>query len=216
MKILKNYNTFVFENATEMVEIFNDADILESIVTDSNSLLKSIKAEEVDLFQTFSLSPDNLKSNITIEELYDNKIFNDSLIKNGFKKNELESTDESETFIEDAIHIKFFSIYDKNSSELEQPKFIIYQSKKKKSNTWEDVKCYKVNSDMKHFYNKLTNKSIEIKKGGKLYVYNTSNSGMDWQLSPNEKETDSFKKMMSNDDIKAILLDDDVSITILA
>ena len=124
MKILKNYNTFIFENATEMVEVFNDADILESIVTDSNSLLKSIKAEEVDLFQTFSLSPDNLKSNITIEELYDNKIFNDSLIKNGYKKNELESTDESETFIEDAIHIKFFSIYDKNSSELEQPKFI--------------------------------------------------------------------------------------------
>ena len=85
MKILKNYNTFIFENATEMVEVFNDADILESIVTDSNSLLKSIKAEEVDLFQTFSLSPDNLKSNITIEELYDNKIFNDSLIKNGYK-----------------------------------------------------------------------------------------------------------------------------------
>ena len=216
MKILKNYNTFIFENATEMVEVFNDADILESIVTDSNSLLKSIKAEEVDLFQTFSLSPDNLKSNITIEELYDNKIFNDSLIKNGYKKNELESTDESETFIEDAIHIKFFSIYDKNSSELEQPKFIIYQSKKKKSSIWDDVKCYKVNSDMKHFYNKLTNKSIEIKKHGKLYVYSTSNSGMDWQLSPNEEEKDGFKKMMSNDDIKAILLDDDVSITILA
>jgi hypothetical protein len=215
MKTLKNYNTFIFESAIEMVEIFNDADILESIVTDSDSLLKSIKAEEVDLFQSFKFNPDDISSNVSIEELYDNKPFNDSINKKNFKKNELESTEETETFIEDTIVVKFFSVYEKDASELEQPKYIIYQNKKKTSNDWEPVKCYKVNDNMKHFYDKLTNKSVEIKKSGKTYLYNTSNSGNDWVLQAQSEEGD-FKEYMSNDDIKAVLLDDDVSITILA
>jgi hypothetical protein len=213
MKTLKNYNTFLFENM-EMIEVFNDADILESIVTDSNSLLNSIKAEEVDLFQSFKFNPDDISSNISIEELYDNKSFNESLNKKDFKKNELESTEETETFIEDTIVVKFFSVYDKDASELEQPKYIIYQSKKKSAKDWEPLKCYKVNDDMKHFYDKLTNKSVEIKKSGKTYLYTTSNSGNDWQLQ-SQSEEGNFKEYMSNDDIKAVLLDDDVSITIL-
>jgi len=46
----------------------------------------------------------------------------------------------------------------------------------------------------------------------------TSKSCNDWQLQKSIKnqDTDRFKEYMSNDDIKAILLDDDVSITILA
>jgi len=215
MKTLKNYNTFIFESAIEMVEVFNDADILESIVTDSDSLLKSIKAEEVDLFQSFKFNPDDISSNVSIEELYDNKPFNDSINRKDFKKNELESTEETETFIDDTIVVKFFSVYEKDASELEQPKYIIYQNKKKTSNDWEPVKCYKVNDNMKHFYDKLTNKSVEIKKSGKTYLYNTSNSGNDWVLQAQSEEGD-FKEYMSNDDIKAVLLDDDVSITILA
>ena len=57
---------------------------------------------------------------------------------------------------------------------------------------------------------------MKFKKGDKTYIYVTSNSGNDWQLGPGGKESDRFKKIMNNDDIKAILLDDDVSITILA
>lgn len=215
MKRIKNYNTFIFESASEMVEIFNDADILESIVTDSDALLNSIKAKEIDLFQAFEFSPDDIDSNFSIEELYDNKPFNDSINNKEYKKIELESTEETETFIEDTIVVKFFSIYEKDASELEKPEYIIYQSKKKSDSEWEPVKCYKVNDDMKHFYDKLTNKSVEIKKGDKTYLYSTSNSGNDWQLQAQE-EDGNFKEFMSNDDIKAILLDDDVSITILA
>jgi len=218
VKTLKNYNTFIFESAIEMVEVFNDADILESIVTDSDALLKSINAEEVDMYQVFELNPDNLKSDYSIEDLYNDDSFNESLTKSNYKKNELESTEETETFIEESIVVKFFSIYEKNASELEQPKYIIYQSRKRSANDWEDVKCYKVNADMKHFYDKLTNKSVEIKKNDKTYVYITSNSGNDWQLQKNgdNDNSDRFKEYMTNDDIKAILMDDDVSITILA
>jgi len=214
MKNIKKYNTFVFETAIEMVEVFNDADILESIVTDSESLLKSINAEEVNLSKTFHLNLDDIPSHFSIEDLYDNDDFNKQLEKLDFKKNELETTEETETFIEDTLIIKFFSIYDKDISELGQPNFIVYQNKSKKKD-WEDVKCYKVNSNMNDFYNKLTNKSVEIKKGGKTYIYQTNNSGNNWQLQSQEEHGD-FKKDMNNDDIKAILIDDDVSITILA
>jgi hypothetical protein len=111
MRTLKNYNTFIFENATEMIEIFNDADILESIVTDETSLLKSINAEEVDLYQSFNLNPDDMKTKFTIEELYNNNSFNKCLNKLKLKKNELESTDDAETFIDNTIQIVFFFQY---------------------------------------------------------------------------------------------------------
>jgi len=71
---------------------------------------------------------------------------------------------------------------------------------------------------MKNFYNKLTNKSIEINKDGKTYIYATSNSGNDWMLFKSHKnqQTKEFKDFMTNDDIKAILISDDVSITIIS
>ena len=221
MKNINNYNQYLFEQSIENIAFVSDVaielDILESIVTDSDALLKTIEAEEVDLYTTFHLNPDIMKNDYSIQELYDNDEFNKALSKKGYKKNELESTDETETFIEETIHVKFFSIYKNKQSELEQPKFIVYQSKTTKSN-WGDVKVYKVNGDMTKFYNKLTNKSIEINKDGKTYIYNTSNSGNDWQLQKNHdnQNNKSFKDFMSNDDIKGILVDDEVTITIIS
>lgn len=229
MKKIKNYNLFIYEqyisdiemkeiSSDEIIDMFSDADILESIVTDSEELLKTIKAEEVDMFQTFKLNPDVIKSNIQIDELYENAKFDERLNKMKLKKNNLESSEEVDTFIEDTIIIKFFLIYDKNVSELEQPKYIIFQMRKKVEKNWNPIKCYKINSDMKLFYDKLTNKTIEIKKGEKNYIYSTNNSGNDWMLQKRikEQETDTFKDYLSNDEIKAILLDKDVSITIIA
>ena len=219
---MKRYKNFIKENsALENIPFVSDValelDILESIVTDSDALLKSIEAEEIDLYTTFHISKDDME--ITdIETLYDNDIFNSQLEKRGYKKNELESTEETETFIEETVQIKFFSIYEKDQSEIEQPKYIIYQNKNIKESKWEDIKSYSVNGDMQKFYSKLTDKTVEINKGDKTYIYNTSNSGNDWQLQKNSdnQDTKTFKDMMSNDDIKAILVDDDVTITIIA
>jgi hypothetical protein len=218
MKHLNNYNLFLYESNIEMVEVFNDADILESIVTDTNDLLKSINAEEVDIFQTFNINPDNFDRDVSLEDIFEDEDFNKNINKKNFKKNNIEYSEESETFLEETIIIKFFTIYKKDSSELEKPEYIVFQSKNKKSGNWENIKCYKVNEDMRKFYDKLTNKTIEIKKGEKKYVYVTSNSGNDWilQKHKDEQETDNFKEYMTNDTIKAVLEDDDVSITILA
>jgi len=217
MKNLNNWNQHIFESSMEMIELFHEADILESIITDSDALLKSIEAEEIDLYTTFNISRDdtNFKN---IQDLFDNEIFNKKIDKLGFKKNAIESTEETETFIEKTLHIKFFSIYKKNQSELEQPKYILYQSRNKGEHNWDNIKTYLVNGDMHKFYSKLTDKTIEIKKGDKTYIYTTTNSGNDWQLQKNKnnQDTKKFKDMMNNDDIKAVLLDDDISITIIA
>ena len=76
MKRINNYNQYLFESSLENIEIMSDIalelDILESIVTDSDALLKSIEAEEVDLYTTFHLNPDTIKNGFGIDELYDN------------------------------------------------------------------------------------------------------------------------------------------------
>ena len=216
MKHINNFKQFLFENVAEMTEVFGDADILESIVTDSDALLKSIRAEEVDWYTIFGLDKSNYGNDLQIEQINDDKNFNQALQKKKLQKNEIESTEEYQTFIEKTIDIKFFSVYGINDSELEKPDYIFFQLKRKIEKAWQPVKCYKVKENMRHFYDKLTSKTVEIKKDGKTYVYSTSNSGNDWNLKNIESKNDIFKDSMGNDDIKAILIDKNVSITIIS
>lgn len=194
MKFLKKFNTFLLENNNidEFVELVADVNILESIVTDTDMLLKSIEAKEVDIFKTFELNPDNFKNNFTIERLYKSKSFNKSLNKKNMKKSTLEETDDSETFIENTYNIKFFLIHDINKLSIDNPNYIVYQSKKKVDNKWDSVRMYEVNGDIKNFYDKLSNKTIELKKDDKVYIYFTSNSGNNWQLQNIEQSNDIF------------------------
>jgi len=217
MRTMNNFHQHIFENYLENIEIPSDIalelDILESIVTDSDSLLKSIEAKEVDLFYTFKLNEEEIVLT-DIQSLYDNKKFNEELEKQGYKKNDIILSDDVETFIENTIKINFFSIFKKEQSELEQPKYIIYQSKGSESE-WDEVKCYTVNGDI---YNELENKTIVLSKNGDEYTYSTSNSGVNWQLQKNNnhKDTKTFKDEMENSDIKDLLSNDDISITIIA
>lgn len=218
MKFLKKYNTFLLENNNidEFVELVADVNILESIVTDTDMLLKSIEAKEVDIFKTFELNPDNFKNNFTIERLYKSKSFNNSLNKKNMKKSKLEETDDSETFIENTYNIKFFLIHDINKLSIDNPNYIVYQSKKKVDNKWDSVRMYEVNGDIKNFYDKLSNKTIELKKDDKVYIYFTSNSGNNWQLQNIERSNDIFLDILDREQIKMILKDKDISITIVA
>jgi len=205
-----NFNRFIFEN---LIDDFTNADILENIITDSDSLLKSVEAEEINLYKTFNL-PDNIDI-FDIDKLYDNDIFNLKLSEKKLKKNILENTEESETFIKKTIIIKFFLIFNINQEKIENPKYIIFQNIKKYKK--EPVKCFKINKDIKKFYDKLTNKTIELKKGNKTYIYNTSNSGLNWELiqSKEVQSDDEFKDIMNSDDIKAILKKGNTIISII-
>ena len=214
MNFIKNYNLFIFENYVEMIEVFNEADILESIVTNSDELLKTIDAEKItDMFITFGLNQEDFQHNITIEDFFNNKEFERNLNKMNLKKSDdVTSSDENETYLPNSVDLKFFTVHEINSSVLEKPDYIFIQIDNN------PINCYKVNSSMKKFYDKLTNKTIEIKKGDDNYIYVTSNGGSEWNLQKSEKnqETDTFKEIMTKDDIKNVLLDKKVSITILA
>jgi len=210
-----NYNQYILENifTTDVINTFNDIDILESIVTDTKSLLNSIEAKEFDLYYEFDI--DSKYKFETIEDLYNNENFNATLFKKKLKKDNIESTDESETFIDKTINVKFFLIHRKDDNQLSKPIAIIFQSKLKNNNKWDKLKAYYVNQDMKKFYDKLSSKTIEITKNNKKYIYLTSNSGNDWVLQSPDMEDDIFKQIISQQDIKAILKDKNVNITII-
>lgn len=216
MRHLLNFATFNESvNQEEMLTAFRDADILESIVTDTNELLTSIKAEEVDMFTDIGLPADTLPAGSSIEDLFDNAEFNKRLSMKKLWKNFVEYSNESETFLDETIHVKFFTVHEAGKSQLERPVYIVYQSRKDDSG-WEDIKCYRVNDDMRKFYDKLSSKTIELKANGKSYVYTTSNCA-DWTLMKNDDDQDTrkFKDNLSNTDIKAMLRDKNVTITIL-
>ncbi len=213
---MKKYLQFIKENIKEEIEdIISQADILESIVTDSDSLLKSVNAEEVNFLDTFKLNADKFTDFMTIEQLYNSQEFNKKLNKIGLKKDQLESTDESETFIEKTIDIKFFLIHKINESEIEQPEYIIFQSRKKGGN-WDGIKCYIIKDQIRKFYDKLTSKTIELEKDGKIFIYMTSNGGNNWilQRTRDNQDDNTFKDNLDNKNIKELLKDSTIKITI--
>jgi len=213
---MKKYLQFIKENIKEEIEdIISQADILESIVTDSDSLLKSVNAEEVNFLDTFKLNADKFTDFMTIEQLYNSQEFNKKLNKIGLKKDQLESTDESETFIEKTIDIKFFLIHKINESEIEQPEYIIFQSRKK-GGDWDGIKCYIIKDQIRKFYDKLTSKTIELEKDGKIFIYMTSNGGNNWilQRTRDNQDDNTFKDNLDNKNIKELLKDSTIKITI--
>lgn len=205
-----NYKQFLFENIA-----FRSIDILESLVTNTENLLKTIDAKEVNLFDTFKLKRDDFDVDFDLNFVFENKGFNTYLNDNELKKSDIESTDDSETFLEKTYDIRFFSIHRLNQSELESPQFIILQSKPREDEKWNPVRCYKVNGDMRKFYDELTSKTIELVKGDNKFVYVTSNSGNDWVLQNIEDKDDNFKETLSNSEIRKLLVDNSINITII-
>lgn len=211
--MIKNYKKFLIENL-EMTEIVNDANVLESIVTDSDSLLKSINAEQVMMGDILNFNSENFTD---IEVLSKDPEFLKKLDSKGFKKNNIESSKDCETFLDKTMDIKFFLIFKKEDSELEpKPEYIVFQSRVKGSGRWEPIKVYKVNENIRNFYDKLSSKTIEVKRGGKNYIFKTSNAGNDWKLQNVQNKDVTFKDIMSNDEIRATLKEGGTSITVIS
>jgi len=180
---MKNFNQFLFEE----------------IISDPKSLLDSINAKKVST-NIFNININDFKD---IEDLFEDEKFNKELINGEFKKDNLESTKEYETFLKNTLNVKYFLIFKDNQNELEKPKYIFIQIKKDQK--WGTIQFYKVNSNMKNFYDLLTNKKIEIKSNGKSYIYVTTNGGFDWTLQNLQNQDSSFKNIMRNEDINKIL-----------
>ena len=177
--------------------------IKESITTDVDGLLDSINDKKVD-FYAIHLANDEYM-NIPIEHLYDDGNFNQQLFKDNLKKGEMESTLDIENFLRKDIDMKFFFLYSRNETILDDPNFLILQYYK--DNKWYPIELYKIKGAVKNFYEKLTAKTIKLTQNNDTYIYQTSNSGNNWLLKDNNMKTDKFKENLETDEIKQLIKD---------
>jgi len=177
--------------------------IKESITTDVDGLLNSINDTKVDFFK-IGLSNDDY-INKTIDFLYDDSDFNQQLFKQNLKKGEMETTMEIENFLRKDIDMKFFFLYSRNETVLDNPNYIILQYYK--DDKWFPIEIYLIKGKVEDFYKKLTAKTIKLTQDNITYIYQTSNSGNNWILKETEKKTSKFKENISTDEIKSLIKD---------
>ena len=99
--------------------------IKESMTTSVDGLLDSINDKKVDFFDLHLSSGDYV--NKSLEYLYDDVEFNKQMFKNNLKKGEIESTMDIENFLRKDIDMKFFFLYDRDDSILDDPNYLILQ-----------------------------------------------------------------------------------------
>jgi len=169
-------------------------------VINPETLLDTIKAKIVQSGDIFDINTDKYTD---LESLYNDDTFNEKLKSKGFKKDNLETSQEYETFLKNSMSIKYFLVFKERQNELERPRYIFIQTKQ--GGNWSTIEMYKVKDDMKNFYDLLTNKTIEIKLNNKNYIYKTTNGGKDWTLQNVENQDNTFKKVMRGEEINKSL-----------
>jgi hypothetical protein len=185
---------------------------MESLNIWHDSLISSINAEEVNIFTTLDLPTDVYVDNLDIEFLSDNIEFINSLSSIGLKKSDVKNSDDFQTFLNKAC--KFMFIYDMNANELENPDYMLFQTWNSSLDRWEDAKMYKVNDDVKKFYEKLTSRSIEIIDGDERYIYQTSN-GSEWDLQNTDAMNDIYLKTFRKDELQILLNERKAKVSII-
>jgi hypothetical protein len=105
-------------------------------------------------------------------------------------------------------------IYDISSNELENPLYITFQVWNETNKEWEDVKLFKINGDVKKFYDKLSSKTIEVTDGDENYIYITSD-GNTWELQNLDKENDVYKRFFRKDELQSLLNERKVKLSII-
>ncbi|CAG7580517.1 MAG: hypothetical protein SLAVMIC_00455 [uncultured marine phage] len=213
MKYIKDYRSYKESVQIDLTDQ-NLSDLLESLTIWEDSLLSSIKAEEQDIVEVFKYVRDT-KGKLDIEELSDDTKFVEALSNIGLRKSTVQNTDDFETFIDKTL--KFMPIFKVDDNDLMNPIFLMLQSWNESLNGWNDVKLYRVNDDIKKFYDKLSSKTIEItdKSDNKNYIYVTANSGNDWELKNLKDETESFKKFLRNEELKDLVSSKDLVVSIV-
>jgi hypothetical protein len=210
MRVLKKYQDFKESIFIDLGML--SVDILESMNIWHDVLLSAISAEEKDMFDTLKLAKDFYSGRLSLDFLSDNIEFINSLSSIALKKSEIQNTDDFQTFVNKPC--KFMFIYNSESNELENPVFILFQTWNETLKEWDDVKLFKINGDVRKFYDKLSSKVIEITDGDVNYIYQTSN-GNDWELQNLKSENDIYKRFFRKDELQKLLSDRKVSVSII-
>jgi hypothetical protein len=226
MRRLKKYEEYMSEmignNIPEIDPAYYSIDLMESLSIWHDTLLDSIKAKEMDIFDTLKLPKDDYeplgKSPMDLDylcgsgEKSPDERFVNSLASMQLKKSQVQNTDDYETFLNKPC--KFMFIYGSEANELENPLYIMLQVWNDLGKKWSDAALYKVNDDVKKFYDKLSSKTIEILDGDQNYIYTTSN-GNEWTLKNSDKENDIYKKALRKEEIQDLVNSREVSINII-
>ena len=209
MKWIRNFTQY--KESLNIDLSLNKIDLMESLNIWQDVLLSSINASKVDFKETFNLD-DKLFQKFDAKELFDNTVFINSLSSIGLKKSQLQNTDDFETFINKSC--RFFFIYNIESNELENPKFLVFQTRNQSLQNWEEAELYKVNDNVQKFYDKLTSRTIELIDGDQNYIYTTSN-GNDWQLQNLDKENDIYTRVLRKEELQKILDEKKITLNII-
>ena len=211
MNFIKNYKSFLESIVIDISVI--QLDINESLGMVYDSIFKSIGAEEVeDVYSVLNLPKEDWSS-LDLDFLNEHPEFIHSLSSLGLKKSKLTNTDEFETFLNKPC--RFFLIHKIEANEdLENPDFILIQSLNEPINKWETTKMYKLNGDIKNFYDKLSSKKIVVDDDGKEYIYSTSN-GNEWNLENQDLSDDIYKNYFRKDEFEKLINGRNVTIRII-
>ena len=211
MKYLKSYKIYK-ESILIDLSLSTVGDLLESLTIWHDALLGAVGAEELNIFDTLKLPVDDFKDKLDFEFLQDNVEFINSLSSIAIKKSTLQNSEEYQTFLNKPC--KFMFLYDINSNELQNPVYLMFQVWNESIKKWDDVKLYKINDDVKKFYDKLTSRTIEIVDGDQNYIYQTSN-GNEWVLQNVDKENDIYKKTFRKEELQEMLASKSVTVNII-
>jgi hypothetical protein len=212
--VMVSFDIHQFKNESVLIDLEYQRleDLLESLNIWHDALLTSINAEEMDIFSTFNLPTEMFSNKLDLEFLNDNVEFINSLSSIALKKSELKNSEDFQTFLNKPC--RFMFIYDINSNELENPVYLLFEVWNESLSRWNDVKLYKVNDDVKRFYDKLTSRTIEITDGDENYIYTTSN-GNEWVLQNSGKENDIYKKTFRKEELQDLVKDRNVKINVI-
>jgi hypothetical protein len=211
MKYLKRYNSYKESIVVDLM-FQNMVELLESLTIWHDALLSAISAEEVDIFNTFQLPVEEYKDKLDLDFLEDHVEFINSLSSIALKKSVLQHSDDYSTFINKPC--KFMFIYGINKNELENPEYLLFQSWQETLEKWDDVRLFKVNDDVKKFYDKLSSRTIELIDGDENFIYVTAN-GNEWVLQNIEKENDIYKRVFRKEELQDFLSERNIKVNIL-
>ena len=210
MRYIKTYKKFQ-ESIVIDLSLGNVSDVLESLTIWHDALLNSVRAEEKDIFSTLKLSTD-FRDRLNFDDLHDSVEFINSLSSIALKKSAVENSEDYQTFLNKPC--KFMFLYNIDSNELENPQYLLFQTWNELNSNWEGLKLYKINDDVKKFYDKLTSRTIEITDGDQNFIYQTSN-GNEWVLQNVDKENDTYKKTFRREELQELLKEKNVTVNIL-
>lgn len=211
MRYIKNYKKYK-ESLQIDLQYQNIEDVMESLNIWHDALLSAVDAEELNIFDTLKLPVDEYINKLDIDYLSDNIEFINSLSSLGLKKSEVKNSEDFQTFLNKPC--KFMFIYDVNANELQNPDFILFQIWNENIEKWSESKLYKINADIKRFYERLTFRVIEILDGDDNYIYETSN-GNEWNLKNIEKENDVYKRVFRKEEMEDLLKNRKVKVNII-